>query len=187
MQFQRFAISGLALISPKKFGDDRGYFSETFRADLFRENVGDFIFVQDNQSLSVDIGTVRGLHYQLVPRAQGKLVRSIAGAILDVVVDIRNGSPTYGQHVKVELSAESGAQLWVPPGFAHGFCTLQPNTIVTYKVTEYYSQEHDRGLLWNDPDLGIEWPVDADKAVISAKDVVQPRFSELNVNFTYQK
>jgi dTDP-4-dehydrorhamnose 3,5-epimerase len=186
MQFDRMAISGVVLITPKKFGDNRGYFSETFRTDLFNKNVGDFAFVQDNQSLSAEVGTVRGLHFQLAPRAQGKLVRCIAGAILDVAVDIRTGSPTYGQHVKVELSAENGSQLWVPPGFAHGFCTLEPNSVISYKVTDYYSQEDDRGLAWNDPAIGIDWPIDADRAVLSAKDKAQPGLAELNANFAYQ-
>lgn len=179
-------VSGTIKITPQRFGDSRGYFSETFRLDVFRLNVGPVEFVQDNQSLSAEVGTVRGLHFQLDPRAQGKLVRCIAGAILDVAVDIRKGSPTYGQHVKAELSADNGCQLWVPPGFAHGFCTLEPNSILSYKVTDYYSPEHDRGLLWNDPDIGIEWPVAADKAVLSAKDKVQPRLAELETNFVYR-
>lgn len=186
MQFQKTSISEIILIIPKKFGDDRGYFSETFRADLFGENVGPAAFIQDNQSLSAEVGTVRGLHFQLDPRAQGKLVRCVAGAILDVAVDIRVGSPTYGQHVKAELTADNGHQLWVPPGFAHGFCTLEPNSIISYKVTDYYSQEHDRGLLWNDPELGIEWPVDVEAAVLSAKDKVQPRLADLGAVFVYE-
>lgn len=128
---------------------------------------------------------MRGLHFQLNPKAQGKLVRCIFGAILDVAVDIRRGSPTYGQHVKVELSAENGIQLWIPTGFAHGFCTLQPNTVIVYKVSDYYSPEHDRGLRWDDPALGIDWPVTKDKAVLSAKDRTQPLLAELDANFDY--
>lgn len=186
MQFQELAISGVILIIPKKLGDNRGYFSETYRRDIFSTSVGNYEFVQDNQSLSADAGTIRGLHYQLQPRAQGKLVRCIAGAILDVAVDIRKGSPTYGQHVKAELTADNGHQLWVPPGFAHGFCTLEPSSIISYKVTDYYSPEHDRGLLWNDPELGIEWPVDADAAILSAKDKVQPRLADLGTTFVYE-
>jgi dTDP-4-dehydrorhamnose 3,5-epimerase len=159
---------------------------ETFRQSLFVEEVADFTVVQDNQSLSADVGTVRGLHFQLAPRAQGKLVRCIAGAILDVAVDIRAGSPTYGQSVSAELTSENGHQLWVPPGFAHGFCTLAPSTEVSYKVTDYYSPEHDRGLLWNDPALGIDWPVDANKAVMSGKDRVQPVLADLKDGFVYE-
>ncbi|WP_430259392.1 dTDP-4-dehydrorhamnose 3,5-epimerase [Neorhizobium sp. IRS_2294] len=186
MLFKDTAISGLVIIQPTRFGDSRGYFSETFRADYFKKNVGPWEFTQDNQSLSAELGTIRGLHFQLHPRAQGKLVRCLAGSILDVAVDIRTGSPTYGQHVKAELTADNGHQLWVPPGFAHGFCTLEPNSIISYKVTDYYSPEHDRGLLWNDPELGIEWPVDAEAAVLSAKDKVQPRLADLGGAFVYQ-
>jgi dTDP-4-dehydrorhamnose 3,5-epimerase len=186
MRFEAQNIPEIILVEPTIFGDSRGYFSETFRSELFELHVGSWLFVQDNQSLSAEVGTVRGLHYQLNPRAQGKLVRCIAGAILDVAVDIRTGSPTYGQHVKAELTAENGHQLWVPPGFAHGFCTLEPNSIISYKVTDYYSPEHDRGLLWNDPALGIEWPVDAQAAVLSAKDKVQPRLADLAAAFVYE-
>ena len=185
MNFAKLAIPDVVLIEPKKFGDSRGYFMETFRQSLFAEHVGGFEFVQDNQSLSAEVGTVRGLHFQLDPMAQGKLVRCIAGALLDVAVDIRTGSPTYGKHVAVELTAENGRQLWVPPGFAHGFCTLAPNTEISYKVTNYYSAEHDRGLLWNDPALGIDWPVDADKAALSEKDRKQPSLADLGTVFTY--
>lgn len=185
MQFERLSLPGLVFVKPKKFGDSRGYFMETFRADLFEEEAGPFVFVQDNQSLSVEVGTVRGLHFQLNPKAQGKLVRCIAGAVLDVAVDIRRGSPTWGRHVKVELTADDGCQLWVPPGFAHGFCTLLPDSVVAYKVTEYYSPEHDRGLRWNDPALAIDWPVSASDAVLSAKDEQQPLLAELDADFVY--
>jgi dTDP-4-dehydrorhamnose 3,5-epimerase len=185
MNFAKLDIPDVVLIEPKKFGDSRGYFMETFRQSLFAEHVGDFDFVQDNQSLSAEVGTVRGLHFQLDPMAQGKLVRCIAGALVDVAVDIRTGSPTYGKHVAVELTAENGRQLWVPPGFAHGFCTLTPNTEISYKVTNYYSAEHDRGLLWNDPVLGIDWPVEADKAALSDKDRKQPSLADLGTVFTY--
>ncbi|WP_284539427.1 dTDP-4-dehydrorhamnose 3,5-epimerase, partial [Pleomorphomonas sp. T1.2MG-36] len=130
MQFERSSLDGLFLVVPRRHGDARGYFVETFREDLFSAAFGPVHFVQDNQSMSAEVGTVRGLHFQLNPRAQGKLVRCLVGAILDVAVDIRRGSPTYGQHVKVELSADNGQQLWVPPGFAHGFCTLEPNTVI---------------------------------------------------------
>lgn len=179
MQFAPTKIVDVVLVTPKKIGDQRGYFSETFRSDLFAQNIGTFNFVQDNQSHSADAGTIRGLHFQLEPRAQGKLIRCIAGSVLDVAVDIRKGSPTFGQYVEAELTAENGCQLWIPAGFAHGFCTLQPNTIITYKVTNYYNSDHDRGILWNDPKLDIRWPVTAEKAVLSAKDRAQPLLAEL--------
>jgi len=185
MRYKKTFIPDLIFWSTDRHGDDRGYFVETFRQDLFEEAVGRLSFVQDNQSMSAEVGTVRGLHFQLNPKAQGKLVRCLSGAILDVAVDIRHNSPTYGQHVKVELSAENGQQLWVPPGFAHGFCTLEPNSVIAYKVTDYYSPEHDRGLRWNDPALVIEWPVVEDEAILSAKDRVQPLLADLEANFVY--
>lgn len=185
MLFERLNIEGPILIVPKKFGDSRGYFMETFRASLFEAEAGHFKFVQDNRSMSAEVGTVRGLHFQLEPKAQGKLVSCTAGALLDVAVDIRSGSPTYGQFVAEELSAENAHQLWVPPGFAHGFCTLEPNTVISYKVTDYYSPEHDRGLLWNDPALDINWPVSADKAILSDKDGMQPTLATLGSVFQY--
>lgn len=185
MLFVRTAIKDVVIIQPKKFGDSRGYFMETFRQSLFAEQVEPVEFVQDNQSLSADVGTVRGLHFQLDPKVQGKLVRCIAGALLDVAVDIRKGSPTYGKHVAVELTAENGRQLWVPAGFAHGFCTLLPNTEISYKVTNYYSAEHDRGLKWDDPALGINWPVEAEKAKLSDKDLKQPLLVDLAESFVF--
>lgn len=185
MLFEKLSIAGVVLITPRKFGDSRGYFIETFRQELFAENVEPIEFLQDNQSLSAEVGTVRGLHFQLEPKSQGKLVRCIAGSLLDVAVDIRTGSPTYGKHVAVELSAENGMQLWIPAGFAHGFCTLSPNTEISYKVTNYYSAEHDRGLLWNDPALGIDWPIDMKKAALSDKDARQPTLSEIGQVFFY--
>lgn len=187
MQFEKANIPDVVIVSPKKFGDARGYFMETFRQELFDVNVGKFAFVQDNQSLSAQVGTVRGLHFQLEPKAQGKLVRCIAGALLDVAVDIRKGSSTFGQHVAVELSAEDGKQLWVPPGFAHGFCTLAPNTEIFYKVTEYYSAEHDRGLLWNDAALGINWPVEPGNAMLSDKDKAQPTLAGIGHIFALER
>jgi dTDP-4-dehydrorhamnose 3,5-epimerase len=185
MNFERLAIADVVKIVPAKFGDHRGYFSEVFKDGWFREHVADVTFVQDNQSLSATVGTVRGLHFQLEPFGQGKLVRCIKGAILDVAVDIRVGSPTYGQWVGAELSADNGAQLWIPVGFAHGFATLEPDTIIHYKVTAPYSAKDDRGLLWNDPDIGIEWPATGEGAVLSDKDKVQPRLADLPPSFTY--
>jgi dTDP-4-dehydrorhamnose 3,5-epimerase len=183
MKFEPTNIPEVIIVLPKKFSDTRGYFMETFRADLFEAEAGPFAFVQDNRSLSIEAGTVRGLHFQSDPRAQGKLVSCIAGALLDVAVDIREGSATYGKHVAIELSPENGIQLWIPPGFAHGFCTLKPNTMISYRVTDYYSAEHDRGLLWNDPELGIDWPVSAENAHLSEKDQKQPSLTNLKANF----
>jgi dTDP-4-dehydrorhamnose 3,5-epimerase len=185
MNFERLSIPEVAKIIPKRFGDNRGYFSEVFKDAWFRENISDVGFVQDNQSLSATPGTIRGLHFQTDPFAQGKLVRCIAGAVFDVAVDIRLGSPTYGQWVGAELTADNGEQLWVPAGFAHGFATLVPDTILHYKVTAPYSAANDRGLLWNDPAIGIVWPVKPEDAVLSDKDKIQPTLAELAPAFHY--
>lgn len=179
MRFEPTAIRDVVLILPQRIADDRGYFAETFRRNLFEQEIGKWSFNQDNESLSKEQGTVRGLHFQRRPHGQGKLVRCVAGAILDVAVDIRPNSRTFGQHVAVELSEANGHQLWVPPGFAHGFCTLVPDTRVVYKVTQYYSAAHEGGVRWDDPKLGISWPVSADEAVLSAKDKVRPFFDDL--------
>ena len=186
MKFADFAITGPKLVTPVRHGDARGYFAETFRADLLAARLGDVTLVQDNESLSRAVGTVRGLHFQSDPFAQGKLVRCAQGALLDVAVDIRHDSPTLGKWIAVELSAENGQQLWVPPGFAHGFCTLLPNTVISYKVTAYYSAANDKGLAWDDPAIGIEWPDCADPETLSAKDRVQPRLADLPAYFTYE-
>ena len=179
VSFTRLAIPDVTLVVPDRFGDDRGYFSETYSRKAFAEGgIGDE-FVQDNHSLSAEPGTVRGLHYQTAPFAQGKLVRVVRGAILDVAVDLRVGSPTFGAHVAARLSAANGHQLFVPVGFGHGFCTLEPDTEVVYKVTAYYSRAHDRGIRWDDPALGIAWPVEAGKAVLSAKDSAMPLLAEV--------
>jgi dTDP-4-dehydrorhamnose 3,5-epimerase len=179
MEIKSFNIAGPLEIIPTKLGDERGYFAEIFREDRFFEDAGRQHFVQENQSLSARVGTVRGLHFQSHPMAQGKLVRCAAGAIFDVAVDIRHDSPTFGQWVAVELTPEKCNQLWVPVGFAHGFCTLVPNSIVAYKVTNYYSPENDKGVAWNDPDIGLAWPPQADGETLSAKDKVQPRLADL--------
>lgn len=186
MNISKLAIDGLLLIEPTKIGDARGFFSETFRADRFEAEAGPLAFVQDNQSLSAARGTIRGLHYQKAPRAQGKLIRVVSGAILDVAVDIRAGSPTFGRHVAVELSAANWRQLWVPPGFLHGFCTLADDTEVIYKVTDYYSREHDAGVRWNDPDIGVEWPVSEADATLSDKDRTAPLLREIEPQFPYK-
>jgi dTDP-4-dehydrorhamnose 3,5-epimerase len=179
----RFAVPGPVLVSARRFGDHRGFFLETYsQRDFAALGLAD-VFVQDNHSLSAVAGTVRGLHFQLPPRAQAKLVRVLRGAILDVAVDIRRASPTYGQHVAVELSAENALQLYVPVGFAHGFCTLQPDTEVAYKVTDTYAPDCDRGIAWNDPDLALPWPFDAAAVQLSDKDRRAPRLRDLPAAF----
>ena len=181
--FETFGIEGLIAITPKRHGDHRGWFSEVFREELFDQHAGETHFVQHNSSHSNLRGTIRGLHFQRDPMAQGKLVRCPRGRVMDVAVDLRKSSPTFGQHVQVELSSENGKQLWVPAGFAHGFCTLEENCEVTYMVTNYYSPEHDSGLRWNDPALGISWPVSEHDAVLSEKDSSQPLLAELGSVF----
>ncbi|MDB5582889.1 MAG: dTDP-4-dehydrorhamnose 3,5-epimerase [Bradyrhizobium sp.] len=179
MEFTALNLPGLLQILPSRFADERGYFSETFRDDRFREHVGRYDFVQDNQSLSSRVGTVRGLHFQTPPNAQGKLVRCLAGALFDVAVDLRHDSPGYGKWAALTLSSAIGNQLWIPPGFAHGFCTLEPDTIISYKVTAYYSPSDDRGLAWDDPDIAVVWPDVAVIDTLSAKDRAQPALCDL--------
>lgn len=157
-------------ITPQRFGDERGFFSETYNSERFAEAGIDLVFVQDNHSLSAAPGVVRGLHYQLPPRAQDKLVRVVRGAILDVAVDIRRSSPNFGRWVALEISAEKGNQILVPKGFAHGFVTLVENTEIVYKVTDYHSPEHDRSIRFDDPAIGIKWPVPAGGFQLSDKD-----------------
>jgi len=173
-------LPGVLSFVPKRHGDTRGYFSETYNEMSFTDIVGQSVkFVQDNESLSVAAGTVRGLHYQTTMYAQGKLVRVTSGKLLDVCVDIRTSSKTFGNHITIELDASEGKQLWVPPGFAHGFCTLEPNTTISYKVTDFYNSDADRSIKWNDPDLGIQWPSIADESQLSAKDASASLLSQL--------
>jgi dTDP-4-dehydrorhamnose 3,5-epimerase len=172
-------IPDVKVLSPERFGDDRGFFSETYNSRTLVEAGLELDFVQDNDSLSAEPGTIRGLHFQIPPFAQHKLVRVVRGVILDVAVDLRRGSPTRGRHVAVEVSAENWNQVLVPVGFAHGFCTLEPDTHIVYKVTSHYSPQHDKGLLWNDPALGIRWPVSAGEAVLSERDTKWPRLADL--------
>ena len=186
MDVQRFDLDGVLLLTPRRFGDDRGFFSETFSAPRLVEAGFDRAFVQDNHSLSRAKGVVRGLHFQAPPHAQDKLVRATRGAILDVAVDIRRGSPTYGRHVAAELSAENWAQLLVPVGFAHGFVTLEPDTEVQYKVTDIYAPETEGAIRWNDPDLAVDWPVAEGAATLSDKDAIAPFFADFDSPFTYQ-
>jgi dTDP-4-dehydrorhamnose 3,5-epimerase len=174
-------IPGVLVVRTPCFGDDRGFFSEVYR-DTWLPGL---TFVQDNHSRSAAAGTVRGLHFQIPPFAQDKLVRVARGAVYDVAVDIRHGSPTFGRHAAVVLSEENWDQLLVPRGFAHGFCTLEPHSEVLYKVTAHYSAEHDRGLRWDDPGLGIDWPVDAGAAVLSDKDRAWPSLAQMPEHFSY--
>lgn len=184
--FTRLAIPDVILVEPKRFGDHRGFFSETFHAERFAEAGVEGPFVQDNHSLSAEVGTLRGLHFQIAPSPQGKLVRCTAGAILDVAVDIRTGSPTFGQHVTAELTADNGHQLWVPAGFAHAFVTRAPDTEVQYKVTGYYDPGADRGLAWDDPALGIDWGLGDATPVLSDKDTKHPKLADLPAYFDYK-
>lgn len=186
MKIFTFNIPDLKLVVPKRFSDARGHFSETWSERLFRAQVADMTFVQDNQSISAKKGTLRGLHFQKPPCAQGKLVRVVRGSIFDVAVDIRRGSPTYREHVAVVLTAAGGQQLWVPPGFLHGFCTFEDETEVLYKVTSYYSPDHDAGVLWSDPELAINWPIERNSVILSDKDERHPLLSELPDYFEYE-
>jgi dTDP-4-dehydrorhamnose 3,5-epimerase len=186
MRIEPTALPGVLQVLPVRHGDHRGFFSEVFHAGRFAEAGLTGPWVQDNHSLTAQVGTVRGLHFQTPPHAQGKLVRVIRGAILDVAVDLRHGSPTFGRHVAVELSVEKWNQLWVPPGFAHGFCSLVPEVEVLYKVTAHYAPAHDAGVRWDDPDLAIPWPVAPGSAVLSAKDAALPRLRDLPPTFRYE-
>ena len=179
MKVETFDIAGPVAITPDKFGDARGFFSETWNSARFEAAGIAGPFVQDNQSLSRDAGVLRGLHCQIGPNAQGKLVRCIRGAIWDVAVDARRSSPTFGQWIGVELSAENWKQLWVPVGFLHGFCTTAPDTEVIYKVTKLWDRDAERGAVWDDPTLAIPWPVPSTGAILSDKDVVLPRWADL--------
>jgi dTDP-4-dehydrorhamnose 3,5-epimerase len=185
MQVEALAIQDVKLLLPKIFRDERGFFSETYNRQVLAAAGIDRTFVQDNQSLSRSKGVLRGLHFQISPHPQGKLVRVTRGAIFDVAVDIRRGSPSFGQHVSTTLSAENWSQLWIPEGFAHGFCTLEPDTEVIYKVTDFYAPECDRGLAWDDPDLGIAWPLSGTQAILSDKDRSHPRLRDLPAHFVY--
>ncbi len=180
--FKRLEIPDVILVEPEVFGDERGFFMETYKASDFKRNGIDYDFVQDNHSRSQK-GVLRGLHYQLRPMEQGKLVRCVRGRIWDVAVDIRKGSPWFGKWVAVELSEENRLMFWVPPGFAHGFVALEDGTEVIYKVTKEYAPELDRGIIWNDPDLAIDWPVG--DPILSEKDRKLPRLRDAENNFTY--
>lgn len=177
-RFTRLALPDIVEIVPQKIGDERGFFSEVWKQSAFEDENLVFHWVQDNQSISAEEGTVRGLHYQRPPFAQDKLVRVLRGSLYDVAVDIRQGSSTYGQWVGVELSAAKWNQLLIPAGFAHGFMTTAPDTEVLYKVSAPYSAQHEGAIFWNDPDLAITWPLPAHATILSAKDKAAPRFAD---------
>ena len=183
MKVERLSIPEVLLLTPPRHGDERGFFSEVFHAERMAQAGVTGPFVQDNHTLSRTRGVVRGLHCQVGPNAQGKLVRCVRGAIWDVAVDARRGSPSFGRYVAAEITAENWTQIWVPVGFLHGFCTLLPDTEVIYKVTAPYDRDAERGVVWDSPELGIPWPVAPGEAVLSDKDRVLPRWSDAPVLF----
>ena len=180
-------IADIKLLKPVRHVDTRGFFSEVFKENVLREHGIEIHFVQDNHAFSARVGVVRGLHFQIPPFAQASLLRVTTGSIFDVAVDIRWRSPSFGRHFAGVLSADEWNQILIPEGFAHGYCTLEPDTEVIYKVSAYYSPEHDRGLLWCDPALGIDWPVSAEQVVISDKDRKHPPLSQLSRFFQYEE
>lgn len=186
MNIQETKLLGVMLITPRRFGDDRGWFSETWNKRAFAQAGINLDFVQDNHSFSAEIGTVRGLHYQLPPHAQDKLVRTSRGRILDVAVDIRIGSPTFGQWIAEELSAQNGKQLLVPIGFLHGFATLEADTEVQYKCTDYYAPECDGAVRFDDPDIAVDWGLGSNAAVLSDKDTAAPAFKDFKSPFAFK-
>jgi len=183
--FKRLEIPEVFVFTPQRFTDDRGYFVQTYNRNLIETMTGPLDWVQDNQSLSHRRGTVRGLHFQISPFAQNKLVRCVRGAILDVALDIRHGSPTFGCHVAATLTAEGGEQIFVPKGFAHGLVTLEDQSEVAYKVTSFYSADHDRSIRWNDASLGIDWGIGEAGAILSAKDASAPMLADTPEYFRY--
>lgn len=187
MQVEQTSLSGVLILTPRRIGDDRGFFSETWNRDTMLGIGIDIAFVQDNHSLSREAGVVRGLHYQAPPHAQDKLVRAGAGAVLDVVVDIRQGSETYGKWTGVELSAENGRQVFIPKGFLHGFVTLRPNSELLYKCSDVYAPDCDGSVYFADPDLGIDWGIDPARAILSPKDRNAPRFADFKSPFRYKE
>ena len=186
METRTLNLPGLLSLIPRQFRDARGSFTETYNERTFAVAGITANFVQDNQSFSAKRGTIRGLHFQLPPAAQAKLVRVLRGSVYDVAIDLRVGSPTYGHWDGLTLTAERGEQLFAPRGFAHGFCTLETGTVVAYKVDQFYAPESDSGLIWNDPALGIEWPVTADEVMLSEKDLKLGRFADFVSPFKYE-
>ena len=186
MEVIKTAIDGVVIIEPKVFGDHRGYFFESFSESRFNELVRETRFVQDNESKS-RYGVLRGLHFQKPPYAQSKLVRVVKGAVMDVAVDIRKGSPTFGQHVAVELTEGNHRQFFVPRGFAHGFVVLTDEVIFQYKCDNYYAPEYEGAIAWDDPDLGIDWKIPAEDVILSAKDTCHPRLKDAEWLFDYSE
>ncbi len=184
MEIIKCDLEGVVIIEPRLFNDDRGYFYESFSEREFTEKVCKTTFVQDNQSKS-SYGVLRGLHFQKAPHAQSKLVRVIKGKVLDVAVDIRTGSPTYGKHVAVELTEENHRQLFIPRGFAHGFVVLSEEVIFQYKCDNFYSKESEGAIIWNDVDLGIDWGIDESEAILSDKDKINTSFKDFVSPFSY--
>ncbi len=184
MQIESLGIPDVKILTPKRFGDARGFFSETYNKAALAEHGITLDFIQDNHSMSQPVGVLRGLHFQTPPFAQDKLVRVVRGRIYDVAVDIRSGSPTYGKWVGAEISAEAWNQILVPVGFAHGFVTLEPDTEVIYKVTGPYAPDHDKGLAWNDPAIGIDWPLNGVEPTLSDKDTKHPGLADLPAYFS---
>jgi dTDP-4-dehydrorhamnose 3,5-epimerase len=187
LKIELLPIQDIFTIAPTKHGDHRGFFSETYRSDVLRAHGVNVEFVQDNHVYSSEHGVLRGLHYQTAPHAQGKLVRCVRGSILDVSVDVRSGSPTFGQHVAIELSAANWKQLWIPPGFAHGYVTLEPDCEVIYRVTDYYAPDCEAGIAWDDPDLGIDWRISTSELILSEKDRKNPLLSDIVTPFRYNQ
>jgi dTDP-4-dehydrorhamnose 3,5-epimerase len=185
MKIKPTDLDGVAIITPRIFRDSRGYFTETFRQGIFDELSAGVQFVQDNQAFSIEANVVRGLHFQSPPFAQAKLIRVLRGRILDVAVDIRRGSPTFGQHFAIELSAENMKQLFVPVGFAHGYQTLESKVEIAYKVTNVYAPAHDMGIFWNDLSLGLPWMLDDRAVMLSDKDKKQPLLRDIETPFIY--
>lgn len=184
MEVVKTNIEGVVIIEPRLFKDDRGYFFESFSQREFDEKVRPIKFVQDNESMS-SYGVMRGLHFQTMPYSQSKLVRCVKGAVLDVAVDIRKGSPTYGQHVAVELTEENHRQFFIPRGFAHGFAVLSETAVFQYKCDNFYAPQYEGALAWNDPELGIDWLIPGDKILLSDKDRAHPRLNDVDCLFDY--
>jgi dTDP-4-dehydrorhamnose 3,5-epimerase len=187
MDIKTTKLPGVLILKPRRFADVRGYFAETYNAQLLRKSGIMVHFVQDNESFSLHKGTIRGLHFQLPPAAQAKLIRVLRGSVFDVAVDLRLESPTYGQWIAEQISAESGEQIFVPRGFGHGFCTLEPNTEVSYKVDSYYAPVSESGVIWNDPSLNIPWPVGLNEAILSEKDHKLGAFKDFVSPFRYAR
>lgn len=186
LQIEETALPGVLILTPRRFGDNRGFFCESWNQERMAQSGLDYSFVQDNHSLSREVGTVRGLHFQSPPHAQAKLVRCGRGRLFDVAVDIRKGSPTYGKWVGEELSFENGRQLMIPAGFLHGFATLEPDTEIIYKCTDYYAPDCDGAVRFDDPDIGIDWGIDNSAAVLSEKDAAAPFLKDFDSPFTFE-